>query len=457
MANDWEVVKLKNAAQFFSGGTPPKSQPEYWGGDIPWISAKSMKGSRYHDSDLKLTEAGLKKGSRLAPKNSILLLVRGSMLHQKIPVGIATKDVAFNQDVKAIIPNEKFLPLYFYYCFAGRENEFLAKVENTGIGAGKLDTDVLNKIEFYCPPIAEQKSIAHILGSLDDKIELNRQMNDTLEAMAQALFKSWFVDFDPVIDNALAAGNAIPDEFAERAEQRKGIEKKDNSNIQDLFPDEFEFTEEMGWIPKGWRMSPLTEVIDFLEGPGIRNWQYTEEEDGIKFINIRCIQNGDIKLATANKITKEEAFGKYEHFQLEVDDIVVSASGTLGRYAFVRKEHLPLSLNTSVIRFRPIGGISTLYYIAGYIDTTLQFELETRATGSAQRNFGPMHLKQISMLLPPIDILDRHSELAKRLFNKRKLNLEQIETLSKLRDTLLPKLMSGELRISDAEALVDEV
>ena len=113
MANDWEVVKLKNAAQFFSGGTPPKSQPEYWGGDIPWISAKSMKGSRYHDSDLKLTEAGLKKGSRLAPKNSILLLVRGSMLHQKIPVGIATKDVAFNQDVKAIIPNEKFLPLYF--------------------------------------------------------------------------------------------------------------------------------------------------------------------------------------------------------------------------------------------------------------------------------------------------------------------------------------------------------
>jgi type I restriction enzyme S subunit len=328
---------------------------------------------------------------------------------------------------------------------------------NVGSGVPTLNRNHIHPLPISVPPVIEQKAIAHILGSLDDKIELNRQINETLEAMAQALFKSWFIDFDPVIDNALAAGNAIPDEFAERAEHRKGIEKKDNTDIQSLFPDEFEFAEEMGWIPKGWRISPLTEVIDFLEGPGIRNWQYTEEEDGIKFINIRCIQDGDIKLATANKITKEEAFGKYEHFQLEVDDIVVSASGTLGRYAFVRKEHLPLSLNTSVIRFRPIEGISTLYYIAGYIDTKLQFELETRATGSAQRNFGPMHLKQISMLLPPINILEKHLELAKRLFSKRKSSLEQVETLTKLRDTLLPKLMSGELRIPDATALVENV
>ena len=336
-------------------------------------------------------------------------------------------------------------------------HEFQRIAESRSGTFPQITFDAIAYFPVKIPPLTEQKAIAHILGSLDDKIELNRQMNETLEAMAQALFKSWFVDFDSVIDNVLAAGNAIPDEFAERAEQRKGIEKKDNSDIQNLFPDEFEFTEEMGWIPKGWRISPLTEVIDFLEGPGIRNWQYTEEEDGIKFINIRCIQDGDIKLATANKITKEEAFGKYEHFQLEVDDIVVSASGTLGRYAFVRKEHLPLSLNTSVIRFRPIEGISTLYYIAGYIDTKLQFELETRATGSAQRNFGPMHLKQISMLLPPINILEKHLELAKRLFSKRKSSLEQVETLTKLRDTLLPKLMSGELRIPDATALVENV
>lgn len=102
-----------------------------------------------------------------------------------------------------------------------------------------LTMKLLAPLEIKLPPIPEQKAIAHILGSLDDKIELNRQMNETLEAMAQALFKSWFVDFDPVIDNALAAGNTIPDEFIERAEQRKAIEKKDHSDNQSLFPNEF--------------------------------------------------------------------------------------------------------------------------------------------------------------------------------------------------------------------------
>lgn len=97
---------------------------------------------------------------------------------------------------------------------------------NVGSGVPTLNRNHIHPLPIFLPPLAEQKAIAHILGSLDDKIELNRQMNETLEAMAQALFKSWFIDFDPVIDNALAAGNAIPDEFAERAEHRKGIEKK---------------------------------------------------------------------------------------------------------------------------------------------------------------------------------------------------------------------------------------
>lgn len=349
--------------------------------------------------------------------------------------------------------------LYYYLLSPYGQQEILSR--KVGSAQGKLPLYNIKSLEVPIPPLYEQKAIAHILSVLDDKIELNRQMNETLEAMAQALFKSWFVDFDPVIDNALLAGKSIPDELAERAELRQAQldsgEAKTNSQINDLFPSEFEFTEELGWIPKGWRVSPLPEVMDFLEGPGIRNWQYTEEEDGIKFINIRCIQNGDINLKTANKITREEAFGKYKHFQLEVDDIIMSASGTLGRYAFVRQEHLPLSLNTSVIRFRPINGVSTLYYIAGYIDTKLQWELETRASGSVQRNFGPMHLKKITMFVPDINVLEEHARLSSEIFNKRRNNLEQIDTLIQLRDTLLPKLMSGELRIPDAEKLVEDI
>ena len=122
-----------------------------------------------------------------------------------------------------------------------------------------------NWLNIPLPPLPEQKAIAHILGALDDKIELNRRMNATLEGMAQALFKSWFVDFDPVIDNALAAGNPIPDELAPRAEVRKNalangttqqgsVDHPTLSDPKPLFPAAFQFTEELGWIPEGWTL-----------------------------------------------------------------------------------------------------------------------------------------------------------------------------------------------------------
>ena len=447
MGSDWEVVKLRNAAQFFSGGTPPKSKPEYWGGDIPWISAKSMKGSRYHDSDLKLTEAGLKKGSRLASKNSILLLVRGSMLHQKIPVGIATKDVAFNQDVKAIVPNEKFLPLYFYYCFAGREHELLAKVENTGIGAGKLDTDVLNKVEFYCPPIQEQKVIANFLGSLDDKIELNRQMNETLEAMAQALFKSWFVDFDPVIDNALAAGNAIPDEFIERAEQRKAIEKKDNADIQSLFPDEFEFTEEMGWIPKGWGVKSLDEVADYLNGLALQKYRPEDIDDNyLPIVKIAQLREG-----LPNHDEKASINIKPEYI-IDNGDVIFSWSGSLlvdvwcgGKAAL--NQHL----------FKVTSDKYPKWFYLNYTKHHL-VEFQRIATDKAvtMGHIKRGHLKEALCVIPENGVDDNIFAVFEGILNKQiRLRIES-QTLAKLRDTLLPKLMSGELRMPDADELVGE-
>ncbi|MFK5131185.1 restriction endonuclease subunit S, partial [Glaesserella parasuis] len=211
--------------------------------------------------------------------------------------------------------------------------------------------------------------------------------------------------------------------------------------IAEAFPSGFD---EEG-VPRGWEEKPLPELIDFLEGPGIRNWQYTEEEDGIKFINIRCIKNGDLSLETANKITREEAFGKYAHFQLKEDDIVISTSGTLGRFALVRNEHLPLCLNTSVIRFRPIENKSTLAFLLGLASNQLQYELEARASGSVQRNFGPTHLKQISVLLPDFYLLSLHNKYISTLFELRKSNLRENDLLMKTRDVLLPKLLSGEV------------
>lgn len=436
MANDWLEKNLGDLLSFSNGKSSPERADD---APHPVYGSNGIIGYSYSTNSNEKTIVIGRVGTYC-----------GSVYYSPDKVWVT------DNAIKAVAKSDNN-PQYLYYLLKS------LNLNNWREGSGQplLNQTILKSIDVYTPPIAEQKAIAHILGALDDKIELNRQMNETLEAMAQALFKSWFVDFDPVIDNALLAGKVIPEPLKERAELRQAQldsgKANTDSEINDLFPSEFEFTEELGWIPKGWRVRPLPELMDFLEGPGIRNWQYTEEEDGINFINIRCIQSGDINLKTANKITREEAFGKYKHFQLEVDDIIMSASGTLGRYAFVRQEHLPLSLNTSVIRFRPINGVSTLYYIAGYIDTKLQWELETRASGSVQRNFGPMHLKKITMFVPDINVLEEHARLSSEIFNKRRNNLEQIDTLIQLRDTLLPKLMSGELRIADAEKLAENI
>jgi type I restriction enzyme S subunit len=310
----------------------------------------------------------------------------------------------------------------------------------TGTTVLGIKQSELRKINLVIPPLSEQKAIAHILSSFDDKIELNRQMNETLEAMARAIFKSWFVDFDPV--SAKRSGR-----------QPAGMD----TATADLFPDEFEESS-LGLIPKGWKIKALPDVIDFLEGPGIRNWQYTNSDEGTKFINIRCIKNRDLILDTANRIHDKEAYGKYQHFLLKPKDIVVSTSGTLGRFAIVREEHLPLMLNTSVIRMRPIYNVCNWEFLLGYIESEIfQQELNARACGSVQKNFGPMHLKQMFIVVPPIEILNSHTLIIGNLIQRSLDNLSEISTLATLRDTLLPKLMSGEIRVKEAEKIMEKL
>ncbi|HHU4157106.1 TPA: restriction endonuclease subunit S [Haemophilus influenzae] len=366
-----------------------------------------------------------------------------------------------NQRIGRIVVNEKVDSDYIYYLLSQKSSQEYFVNNSTGsANQVNINGNTILSLEVPCISFEESKKIAQILNVFDEKIYLNTQINQTLEQIAQALFKSWFVDFDPVCAKVQALSDGLSLEQAELAAMQaiSGKTPEELTALSQTQPDRYaelsetakafpcEMVEVDGVeVPKGWEVKALPEIIDFLEGPGIRNWQYTDEEDGIKFINIRCIQNGDLTLTTANKITKEEAFGKYKHFQLEEDDIVVSTSGTLGRFAFVRKEHLPLSLNTSVIRFRPMKNKSTLGFIAGFVENQLQHELEIRASGSAQRNFGPTHLKQITLLVPDFKLLELHQKYVSSLFEKRKQLLSEIDVLKDTRDLLLPKLLNGEI------------
>ena len=456
--SDWTTSKLSDVIEIIGGGTPKRSENKYWNGDIPWLSVADFNNDfRYvNDSIEHITELGLQKSStKLLDKDHLIISARGTvgcLAQLSVPM-------AFNQSCYGLNGKEGILDNGFLYYFL-KNNISELKQKTHGAVFDTITRDTFEHIQISYPDLGTQKEIAKNLGNFDDKIQLNTQINQTLEQIAQALFKSWFVDFDPVRAKVQALSDGLSLEQAElaamqaisgkTAEELTALSQAQSERYAELaetakvFPCEIVEVDGIE-VPRGWEIKPLPEIIDFLEGPGIRNWQYTDEEDGIKFINIRCIQNGDLTLTTANKITKEEAFGKYKHFQLEEDDIVVSTSGTLGRFAFVRKEHLPLSLNTSVIRFRPIKNKSTLGFIAGFVENQLQHELEIRASGSAQRNFGPTHLKQISLLLPNFKLLELHQKYASSLFEKRKQLLSEIDVLKDTRDLLLPKLLNGEI------------
>lgn len=278
-------------------------------------------------------------------------------------------------------------------------------------GRQRVQRDVVENLEIYVPSLNTQKKIGRLLSLFDKKISLNKKINKNLEQLIKHIYMNWFEEFE---------------------------------HFKDL---KF-YDTKLGRIPVGWEVVPLQNFIKFQEGPGIRNWQYVED-DGVNFLNIRCIQNNDLILDTANMISKEEANGKYAHFMLNEWDLVISSSGTLGRYAIVREEHLPLCLNTSIIRFTPMHSFNHYAYVYSYLTSKGFYHyLLTMGSGSVQLNFGPTHLKQIDLVIPPEDILKKYNDLIFPLIEQMVIIKSEISKLTKLRDTLLPKLMSGEIDVS---------
>ena len=415
MGCEWCHTTLGILTEWTSGGTPSKQEPSYWNGDIPWISASTMKTIRLENSELKITASGLEHGSRSAEARSVLLLVRGSELHKRIPIGIATRTLAFNQDVKALKARESLMPEYLLYWLLGNVETLLNKVEFTGIGAGKLDTDVLKNLPFHLPSIPEQRAIAHILGTLDDKIELNRRMNETLEAMAQALFKSWFVDFDPVRAKLEGRHTELPKE------------------IEDLFPDSFEDSE-LGEIPRGWIPTTLGSVIEIWDSKRIplssreradRKGKYPyygaasviDYVDGYLFNGTYILvgEDGSVINGDQTPITQ------YVWGQFWVSNHAHVLTGKNG----ISNEHLLLFLR--------------LINISAFV------------TGAVQLKLNQASLNRIPIILSSKILCEKFGIIIDPLFKKFRKNTEEMACLSVFRDSLLPKLLSGKIRVKDSE------
>ena len=446
----WQTVTVGEISEVIGGGTPSSKVDEYWGGSIPWLTPKDLSGydfRRVKSGKRNITDSGLANSSaRLLPKNTVLVTSRAPIGY----VALANNEIATNQGFKSLILNDGYDPDFFYYLI--KHNVPTLEAVSSGTTFKEISGKAFKQIKFNVPPLPEQKAIAHILGSLDDKIELNRRMNETLEAMAQALFKSWFVNFDPVIDNALAAGNTIPDELKEKAAIRQGLDDKRKSlpnDIRRLFPSEFAYTEEMGWIPKGWSIQSLYEIATFINGAAYKNFDFTDEPEALPIVKIAEIKNG---ISSQTKFTKTILADKY---RISNGDILFSWSGnpdtSIDTFIWTGGDAW---LNQHIFKVLPKNNKekSLVYYQLRILKTKFS-EIARNKQTTGLGHVTAQDMKNMYITKCPSAILSLFNNSADLLLDRYYLNLMDIKNQSKIQDALLSRLLSGEIRAPNFDSV----
>ena len=185
----WFATQLGDCATFQSGGTPSKENASFWGGDIPWVSAKDLKQHYINGAQDHLTDLGASQAKIAAP-NSVLMLVRGMTLMKDIPIGFVKRPVAFNQDVKALVANKGIDPLFLSYLLVGKKLTIMGLVNTANHGTGRLDTDLVRALPLDLPPLAEQQKIAEILSVWDKAIETTEALLANARTQKRALMQS---------------------------------------------------------------------------------------------------------------------------------------------------------------------------------------------------------------------------------------------------------------------------
>lgn len=404
--------------------------PQYSDYGLSMVRATDVKyGVLNLDNTLKVDQSVFDEFSRrYKPSiNDIVITRVGSY-------GITSlvKDTNFclGQNTSVIIP--KINPRYLYAAINSPQIKNQIEYSVVGSTQKTLSLKAINSLEIPRFQKYTEDKIAHIVSTLDDKIELNRKMNQTLEAMAQALFKSWFVDFDPV--HAKAKCNS--DEELETAAKKLGISKE----ILELFPSEFEESE-LGMIPKGWEVKPLSSIAHYQNGLALQKFRPLDESNYLPVLKISQLNKGYTDGEEKADINiKPECI-------VDSGDIVFSWSGTLivdiwcgGKAAL--NQHLFKVTSKDFPKW-------FYYYWTKQHLFWFQHIAESKAVtmGHIKRS----HLDEALCCIPTESVFIKAEDLIGRLVEKTISNRLEIQTLQKTRDTLLPKLLSGELDVSELE------
>ena len=392
MKSKWTYRPLGELVSFASGGTPSKKRDGYWGGTIPWISAKTLKTENIDTSDLFITEEGLKAGSKIAPKGSILLLTRGSGLFNGIPIARVEKDVAFNQDIKCLDSYGEVENEFIFYWLLSQKDYLMAKVGVTGIGAGKFDLDFLQKLMIPIPSERERKSIVGFANSISEKIRCNAKVNDSLLEQMQALYKSWFVDYRP---------------FG-------------------------------GVMPTSWTQTGIYSLANIIYGAPFASKQFNTEGNGRPIIRIRDLKDQQFATYTTEVHPKG--------YLLHPGDIVVGMDGEFRPYIWGNDEAW-LNQRVCVFENKRPNGKAFLYFTI----KPLLFAIEQTQVATTVIHIGKKDFDAFEIMLPDTELLDAFDVITTPMVEQIVSNSIENKRLAIMRDALLPKLMSGEINVSNIQ------
>ena len=423
----WSILPLGDLTSWMSGGTPSKSNPDYWGGDIPWISAKSLKSFYLYDSEDHVTEAAIVDGARQADTGDILILVRGMTLHNDVPVGIAMRPMTFNQDVKGLRGKRGAATRYIAYWLAGNKGRLLAAVDQASHGTGRLRTDVLQEMDVRLPPPDEQNSIAAVLGGLDDKIEQNRRTTRALERLARAIFRAWFVDFEPVKAKAEGATcfPSMPQE------------------VFDAMPTRL-IDSEIGPVPDGWEVKAIGDVVTLKGGgtPSTKNPDYWEGgEHWWATPKDMSRLSHPVLLDTARRITDAGA-NSISSGILPVGTVLMSSRAPVGYLAIAG---VPTAINQGFIAMLCDGPLPSTF-VLNWAFTSMD-TIKSHASGTTFAEISKKNFRPLPVIVPTSGVIEAYRTAVDSLFDLLTTSMKENAQLATVRDYLLPKLLSGKIQV----------
>ena len=378
---EWKECKLSEIMDLIGGGTPKTSNPDYWGGDIPWISVKDFNGERRYvgDTEKKITKLGLENSStKILSKGDIIISARGTVGE----LAIIPSDMAFNQSCYGLRAKDFVDSCFLYYLLKQSVN--ILKHNTHGSVFDTITRETFENISVKLPPLPTQQKIARILSSLDDKIELNNKINTNLEQQAGALFKNWFVDFEP-----------------------------------------FD-----GKMPEGWKVGTVSEIITLHDSKRIplssqlrekmkKKYPYYGATSLMDYVDNYLFDGIFLLLGEDGTVVDSEGFPILQYVE--------------GKFWVNNHAHILTGKNGF--------SVEMLYLLFSLTN------VKDKVTGAVQQKISQGNLNSITTIIPPEEVCKKFDLLIQPLFAQIRNLKQENDRLSELRDTLLPKLMNGEILI----------